>query len=155
MRGSYAVLVEWAPFGPAQPRDGIGAEGRSVVATLLEDHQSPSRGRDPPAGFVVALRTEREVAEWIEREGVEAERDDHHRTRDGHERLERAVERGEVGRVVRARRQWQVQVLAATITFTDLHGTPEVVGVLAVGITMEGDIADVAARQKICCVPLP
>ena len=66
----------------------------------------------------------------------------------GKQRFQRAIERDEVRLVVGARGEGQVQVLAAARPLPDLGGTAKVVRILAIGVAVQRDVADVAAPPE-------
>ena len=64
------------------------------------------------------------------------------------QRLQRAIERDEVRLVVGARGERQVQVLAAALPLPDLVGAAQVIRILAVGVAVQRNVADVAAPPE-------
>ena len=95
-----------------------------MVAALLEDDQAPAGRGDPPPDLVVDVGGQGEVADRVEAVGVEPERDDDDRTRHGHDRLERPVDRGQVLLVGRSGPERDVQVLPCPVALAGLVAPP-------------------------------
>src|SRR5262245_31122483 len=111
--------------GTAKPGDGIRAQSADVVAALLQDHESAAERGEAAAHLVIAGGGQGEVADRVLLERVEAERDDDDRTGRGGDPVERPVQVGEIGRIVRAQRLRQVEVGATTRPLPHLVCVPE------------------------------
>ena len=119
-----------------------------MVATLLQDDEAPPRRGHPPPHLVVAGCGEREVAQRVQRERVEAQRDDDEPRLDLGERLECLVEGLDVRPVVHAGRERQVPVLALPGALADLVGPTEEIRVLAVRVRVDRDVAHVVPTPE-------
>src|SRR4051812_28321688 len=140
--------VVGAPLGAAQPGPRVRTERRPVVATLLEDHEPPAESGGSPAALVVDRGREREVTDRIVAVRVEPERHDHDIARRGRDRLEPAVQRDDIGLVVGAGRERQVQGRAAPLPLAPLVDTTQEERVLALRIGMERDVQDIAPAPE-------
>src|SRR5207302_1260462 len=105
-KGFHALFLHRGETG--EGLDDEPADGREVVAALLDDHRRQPQRAEDPSGFAITGRGHFEWALRVAGRGVDAERDDE-RTRRGCERRGTA-DRGEPAVVARAGREREVEV---------------------------------------------
>ena len=127
-----------------QKRDRVRAQRIDRVAALLERNDRVPELRDPRADARVVVGLQREVADRVGVEGVEAERQHERRIGiEGGNGVEAVGQRGEVAVAIGSGGKRKVQVRADAAVTASLGGVPGVVRVDAARIAVEAHVQHV------------